>query len=410
MADNVAVDTDEIHLRRIEEVEALLSYYGEDDFKRSLNEFNVSSSSSSPCSEYSSSRSSTTTPSVSRPPPLVDGPWFLRLRLHHDNTATLKNSTSNHNNNNNDATLELRLPIDYPLGSTPPTPILHMMQTNNNMHSNINGTATIDSNTKRHFLQQLQEDYMEGTCVGIYWGECCREFLLENISSSSSSSSYTPTQRQTDVECEEDTDGGVPSVDASLNSNNCNSGNGVDHDKTITFLPSTTRFHQPIRHFPSSILSNPIYQCTIHRTPPFHPPNSGPSECLIAHVAKVTCMEHVLWTLGQLLLNDKKVAKASHNMFAYRFYTSSSSSSCVDDDKLGGSGGSRGRVLVSDNDDDGEKGSGKKLSALLELCHAENVFVVVSRWFGGELLGAARFKWIASVAKDGLVQAGVVTT
>jgi len=45
---------------------------------------------------------------------------------------------------------------------------------------------------------------------------------------------------------------------------------------------------------------------------------------------------------------------------------------------------------------------------LLELCHVENVLVVVSRWFGGELLGAARFKWIASVAKDGLVQAGLV--
>ncbi|KAL3761885.1 hypothetical protein ACHAWU_009050 [Discostella pseudostelligera] len=41
------MDDDEIHLRRSsEEVEALLSYYGENDFKRSLKEFNSSSSSS----------------------------------------------------------------------------------------------------------------------------------------------------------------------------------------------------------------------------------------------------------------------------------------------------------------------------------------------------------------------------
>lgn len=41
------------------------------------------------------------------------------------------------------------------------------------------GTASIDSNIKRQFLQGLQDDYVEGTCVGIYWAECCREFLLQ---------------------------------------------------------------------------------------------------------------------------------------------------------------------------------------------------------------------------------------
>jgi putative IMPACT (imprinted ancient) family translation regulator len=270
------------------------------------------------------------------------------------------------------------------------------MHNNNN---NMNGVASIDSNTKRQFLQGLQDEYVEGTCVGIYWAECCREFLLQAAA----------------VKNDEDCDSGgrqlpISSEDASVNNNNNNTNNldSTDQEKMITFLPSTTRFHQPIRHFSSSIISNPIYQCKVHRTSPFHPPNSGASECLIAHVAKVTCMEHVLWTLGQLLLCDKKVGKASHNMFAYRFYTSSNENAGESGGGGGGSGGRSTRVLVSDNDDDGEKGSGKKLSALLELCHVENVLVVVSRWFGGELLGAARFKWIASVAKDGLVQAGLV--
>ena len=95
-------------------------------------------------------------------------------------------------------------------------------------------------------------------------------------------------------------------------------------------------------------------------------------------------MEHVQWTLAELLFNDKKVAKATHNMFAYRF--------------------TQDGTLFSDNDDDGEKGSGSKLASLLDMCHVENVLVIVSRWFGGVHLGPARFKWIAGIARDGLVQ------
>ena len=51
---------------------------------------------------------------------------------------------------------------------------------------------------------------------------------------------------------------------------------------------------------------------------------------------------------------------------------------------------------VADNDDDGEATSGQKLAGLLELMGANNVLVVVSRWFGGVHLGPARFKHIAS--------------
>ena len=45
------------------------------------------------------------------------------------------------------------------------------------------------------------------------------------------------------------------------------------------------------------------------------------------------------------LLSDKKVAKATHNMIAYKFHDADN-----------------GNRLVSDNDDDGEKGSGAKAS------------------------------------------------
>ena len=67
---------------------------------------------------------------------------------------------------------------------------------------------------------------------------------------------------------------------------------------------------------------------------------------------------------------------------------------------------SRGSVQVADNDDDGESSSGAKLAALLELTHCNNVIVVVSRWFGGILLGPARFKYIASTARALLEETG----
>lgn len=47
-------------------------------------------------------------------------------------------------------------------------------------------------------------------------------------------------------------------------------------------------------------------------------------------------------------------------------------------------------VQVADNDDDGESGAGAKLAALLELMGANNVMIVVSRWYGGVHLGPDR--------------------
>ena len=63
-------------------------------------------------------------------------------------------------------------------------------------------------------------------------------------------------------------------------------------------------------------------------------------------------------------------------------------------------------VLVHDCDDDGESTSGKKLAELLDNMKASNVIVVVSRWFGGQLLGPARFKHIANTARQLLDECG----
>jgi len=186
---------------------------------------------------------------------------------------------------------------------------------------------------------------------------------------------------------------------------------------TRTFVPASSEFHQPTRTFDVSIIdSNHKYGTTIYHGKPFQPPKSGPAELLQAFVARVHSMEQIEWCLAQLLLENKKVAKASHNMYAYRYQassstsTSASASSTTTTTTTSNSNNNNNEHWVSDSDDDGEKGSGTKLAALLELTNATNCLLVVSRWYGGIQLGPARFKWIASVGRDVLEEHGFLGT
>lgn len=47
--------------------------------------------------------------------------------------------------------------------------------------------------------------------------------------------------------------------------------------------------------------------------------------------------------------------------------------------------------VLQDYDDDGEAAAGGRLLHLLQMTDARNVCVVVSRWYGGILLGPSRF-------------------
>ncbi|KAI7953664.1 hypothetical protein MJO28_006211 [Puccinia striiformis f. sp. tritici] len=86
----------------------------------------------------------------------------------------------------------------------------------------------------------------------------------------------------------------------------------------------------------------------------------------------------------QHLLSDKKIAKASHNMIAWRCETNG--------------------FLHQDNDDDGESAAGSRMQHLLNILDVKNVFVCVSRWFGGIHLGSDRFKHINQATRDALIQ------
>jgi len=98
-----------------------------------------------------------------------------------------------------------------------------------------------------------------------------------------------------------------------------------------------------------------------------------------AHLAWVSSIREVR-TVMETLNTDKKISNATHNICAYRIQD--------------GSG------LVENRDDDGEKGAGDKLLFMLQMQDVRNVCVVVSRWFGGILLGGDRFRHIVNVAKE----------
>ncbi|KAJ2031276.1 hypothetical protein IWW57_000781 [Coemansia sp. S610] len=108
----------------------------------------------------------------------------------------------------------------------------------------------------------------------------------------------------------------------------------------------------------------------------------------VAHVARVFSGEDVQAVRDELM-RDKKIAQATHNILAYRIRLDNGS-------------------ICQDNDDDGETAAGKRLGHLLQLVEAENVVVVVTRWFGGTHLGPDRFKLINNAARQALEAGGFI--
>ncbi|PLW44413.1 hypothetical protein PCASD_04464 [Puccinia coronata f. sp. avenae] len=120
----------------------------------------------------------------------------------------------------------------------------------------------------------------------------------------------------------------------------------------------------------------------------------------------------------QQLLSDKKIAKASHNIVAWRCEFNG----CLHQgqavsvagpslSQMVSSSSRRGKPLCIsgvrffiDNDDDGESAAGSRMLHLLNILDVKKVFVCVSRWFGGIHLGADRFKHINQATRDALMQ------
>eukprot|EP00768_Dysnectes_brevis_P004977 gnl/Dysnectes_brevis/3598_a4576_734.p1 GENE.gnl/Dysnectes_brevis/3598_a4576_734~~gnl/Dysnectes_brevis/3598_a4576_734.p1 ORF type:complete len:260 (+),score=32.09 gnl/Dysnectes_brevis/3598_a4576_734:72-851(+) len=102
-----------------------------------------------------------------------------------------------------------------------------------------------------------------------------------------------------------------------------------------------------------------------------------------AHTANVDTEQDALAFIKWLVTNFKDVADSTHNISAWRT----------------GDGESY--------DEDGEKAAGHKLLFLLQKMGIENRVVVVTRHFGGRLLGPSRFKRINETAQQALEMARV---
>lgn len=101
--------------------------------------------------------------------------------------------------------------------------------------------------------------------------------------------------------------------------------------------------------------------------------------------------------IAHLLATDKRAAKATHNIAAYRIRSPASA-------------GSSGAIMYQDCDDDGETAAGGRLLHLLQVMDVWDVLVVVSRWYGGVKLGPDRFSIINNVARQAVVEGGWTKT
>uniref|UniRef100_A0A8C6TU13 Impact RWD domain protein n=1 Tax=Neogobius melanostomus TaxID=47308 RepID=A0A8C6TU13_9GOBI len=107
------------------------------------------------------------------------------------------------------------------------------------------------------------------------------------------------------------------------------------------------------------------------------------------HLTPVVTPRQVKMALEKLYEN-KKIASATHNIYAYRIY-------CEDKNSF-----------LQDCEDDGETAAGGRLLHLLQILDVRNVMVVVSRWYGGILLGPDRFKHINNCARTILQEEGYI--
>jgi len=105
------------------------------------------------------------------------------------------------------------------------------------------------------------------------------------------------------------------------------------------------------------------------------------------------------------ILSNSKIKKATHNIMAYRVKVEDKDKDKDKekdkDSKKGKKGKKSSEVQITEGFyDDGEDRAGIRLLGLLQKMKIRNILVIVSRWFGGTLLGNDRFKHINDAAKD----------
>lgn len=248
--------------------------------------------------------------------------------------------------------LQIILPPDYP-SSAPP-----IYQIN---------AAWLRGQDRITLSNSLEELYVEnaGENILYLWVEKIREFLVEKSQSSMTDGPETSRAVMTEEDCHNYDEDDVQ--DYSL----LKLASSQSDDNFSNFSDGTLDEElPPIQHG----------ETITDRRSTFQP-----------HLAPVVTPKQVKMVLNKLYEN-KKIASATHNIYAYRI--------CCEDKNS----------FLQDCEDDGETAAGGRLLHLLQILDVRNVLVVVSRWYGGIQLGPDRFKHINNCARNILVQEGYTDT
>ncbi|MCJ1397584.1 eIF2 kinase Gcn2p negative regulator [Xylographa trunciseda] len=165
----------------------------------------------------------------------------------------------------------------------------------------------------------------------------------------------------------------------------------LSHDKEADSIPAEKLELEDIK--PLSLPTPSTSEFVSNSSWVVSAPTAEKKSVFIARACAVSSPIQASAYVSHLLATDKKLAKATHNITAYRIR--SSPSSPLDRE-----------LVYQDCDDDGETAAGGRLLHLLQAMDVWNVLVMVSRWYGGVKLGPDRFRIISAVAREALVEGG----
>ncbi|KAJ8776560.1 hypothetical protein J1605_015149 [Eschrichtius robustus] len=236
--------------------------------------------------------------------------------------------------------LQVMLPNEYP-GTAPP-----IYQLN---------APWLQGQERADLSNSLEEIYIEniGESILYLWVEKIRDVLIQKSQMTEPGPDVKKKTEEEDIECEDD-------------------------------LILACQPENPVKALDFDVSEN---RTEIEELPPIDHgiPITDRRSTFQAHLAPVVCPKQVKMVLAKLYEN-KKIASATHNIYAYRIY-------CEDK-----------QTFLQDCEDDGETAAGGRLLHLMEILNVRNVMVVVSRWYGGILLGPDRFKHINNCARNILVE------
>ncbi|KAF6088133.1 impact RWD domain protein [Phyllostomus discolor] len=240
--------------------------------------------------------------------------------------------------------LQVMLPNEYP-GTAPPVYQLN--------------APWLKGQERTDLSNSLEEIYMQniGESILYLWVEKIRDVLIQKSQMTEPGPDVKKKTEEEDAECEDDILSPCPPVKA------LNLGSSENQAGAATRMVEREEL-PPIDHGVPITDRRSTFQ---------------------AHLAPVVCLKQVKTVLAKLYEN-KKIASATHNIYAYRIY-------CEDK-----------QTFLQDYEDDGETAAGGRLLHLMEILNVRNVLVVVSRWYGGVLLGPDRFKHINNCARNILVE------